>query len=185
MSASLLAGLTYSRHDIVLLMDEAGRIVDVNALAVDAYGYSREELLGMSIGDLRVAADNTQFETLHRRKDGTFFPVEVSAGLRCVGEREYQASIVRDVGRKESEQQLSRTTRALRVLSSCSRAVIQAQDEARLFADTCQIITDAGGYAMAWIGIAQNDETQIGPRGRSPRVRRGRLSGRARDHLGR
>ena len=158
MSASLLAGLTYSRHDIVLLMDEAGRIVDVNALAVDAYGYSREELLGMSIGDLRVAADNTQFETLHRRKDGTFFPVEVSAGLRCVGEREYQASIVRDVGRKESEQQLSRTTRALRVLSSCSRAVIQAQDEARLFADTCQIITDAGGYAMAWIGIAQNDE---------------------------
>jgi PAS domain S-box-containing protein len=36
--------------------------------------------------------------------------------------------------------------------------VIRAEDEARLFSETCQIITDACGYAMAWVGIAEGDE---------------------------
>ena len=53
--------------------------------------------------------------------------------------------------------ELERISRALRVLSSGCRAVIQAEDEARLFSEICGIITDAGGYAMAWIGIAEND----------------------------
>ncbi len=56
------------------------------------------------------------------------------------------------------EPELKRITRALRVLSFCSRTVIQAEDEQRLFSDTCQIITDAGGYMMAWIGIVEEDE---------------------------
>lgn len=56
------------------------------------------------------------------------------------------------------EPELKRITRALRVLSSCSRAVIQAEDEERLFSDTCQIITGAGGYVMAWIGIPEEDQ---------------------------
>src|SRR5579864_4264778 len=55
-------------------------------------------------------------------------------------------------------QELKRTTRAFRVLSSCSRAVIQAQDEASLFSETCRIIVDVGGYAMAWIGVAEDLE---------------------------
>jgi PAS domain S-box-containing protein len=53
--------------------------------------------------------------------------------------------------------ELERISRALRVLSSCCRAVIQSEDEGRLFSEICGIITDAGGYAMAWIGIAEND----------------------------
>jgi len=52
--------------------------------------------------------------------------------------------------------ELERTTRALRVLSSCGRAVIQAENEAMLFAETCRIIVEVGGYALAWIGIAED-----------------------------
>ncbi|MGD0299922.1 MAG: ATP-binding protein [Bryobacteraceae bacterium] len=63
-----------------------------------------------------------------------------------------------DIDLLTNETELKRITRALRVLSSCSRAVIQAEDEARLFSGTCEIITDAGGYAMAWIGMAAGDE---------------------------
>jgi PAS domain S-box-containing protein len=63
-----------------------------------------------------------------------------------------------DIDLLTSEPELKRTTRALRVLSSCSRAVIQAEDEARLFSDTCEVITHAGGYVMAWIGIKEQDE---------------------------
>ena len=63
-----------------------------------------------------------------------------------------------DIDLLTSEPELKRITRALRVLSSCSRAVIQAEDEARLFSDTCEVITNAGGYVMVWIGIKEQGE---------------------------
>ena len=40
-------------NDIILLMDDAGRIIEANDRAVTAYGYSREELLERTIRDLR------------------------------------------------------------------------------------------------------------------------------------
>jgi PAS domain S-box-containing protein len=74
-------------------LDTAGTIVDVN----DAYclmsGYTREEIIGMSISDLdayespdetaarieRITARGSElFETCHRRKDGSIWPAEIS-----------------------------------------------------------------------------------------------------------
>jgi len=158
-TASAIEGLTYSRQDIVLLLDEDGRIVDSNERALDTYGYTREELLRLSIRDLHAASGYAVVEKLHRRKDGTCFPVKEGSGfLEAEGQR-YRASIIRDVGASiDSERELRRTTRALRLLSSCCRTVIQAEDELRLFHDTCRIITEVGGYPMAWIGLAEYDE---------------------------
>ena len=47
------AQLSLSANDVVLLMDERGRILDANDRAVEMYGYSREEMLAMEIRDLR------------------------------------------------------------------------------------------------------------------------------------
>jgi PAS domain S-box-containing protein len=165
--------LNYSLHDIVLLMDEGGRITDANDRAISAYGYSRDELLRLSIQDLRAPATLPEFpsqwtrinelgflyETLHQRKDGSVFPVEVGARLVAAnGSKSYQ-SVIRDISeRKRVEQELRLTARALRVLSSCSRAVIQAADEPSLYAETCRIITEVGGYTMSWIGLLEHDE---------------------------
>ena len=165
--------LNYLLHDIVLLIDESGRITDANDRAISAYGYSRDELLRLSIPDLRapgarpefrsqysrVSETGCLFETLHRRKDGSVFPVEVGARLLATEERKSYQTVIRDISeRKRVEQELKLTTRALRVLSSCSRAVIQAADESSLYAETCRIITEVGGYTMSWIGLIEHDE---------------------------
>ncbi len=76
------------------MTDTQGRLLEVNASYCRMSGFSRQELLGMQIADLEAieSADQTvarihkiiklgndRFESLHRRKDGTSFPVEISA----------------------------------------------------------------------------------------------------------
>jgi PAS domain S-box-containing protein len=107
--------------DGIFLADSSGRYVDVNEAACSMLGYTREELLGLRILDVLVVVDEAdqvrqsealdrgepvQSERLHRRKDGTLFPVEVSARRQFDGL--FQA-IVRDITqRKRAEDEISR-----------------------------------------------------------------------------
>ena len=99
-------------NDIILLSDEHGRLVEVNARAEQAYGLSREELLGRPVKTLhdpcarstaqrqavtRQPAEGLVFETQHRRKDGSLFPVEVSTRIIEIEGRQFRHSIVRDI----------------------------------------------------------------------------------------
>jgi PAS domain S-box-containing protein len=101
----------YTRDIILFVRREDGRILDANAAAAAAYGWSREELRSMTVFDLRAPgtarlaqaqmaeadAGGARFETEHRRRDGTHLPVEVrSQGLLLDGER-VLVSVVRDV----------------------------------------------------------------------------------------
>lgn len=104
-------------NDIILLMDEEGRIVDCNERTLTVYGYSREELGEMHVRALRhpsvasfyetqwKAVDergSTLFESLHQRKDGSVFPVEVSARLIEVQGKRYRQAIIRDITERKS-----------------------------------------------------------------------------------
>jgi PAS domain S-box-containing protein len=59
---------------------------------------------------------------------------------------------------KVAELEIVRTNRALKLLSGCSEALIHADDETTLLRDVCQLAVDTGGYRMAWVGYAQDDE---------------------------
>jgi PAS domain S-box-containing protein len=110
-NATALGVLDQHVRDIVLLIDpETGRILDANRAAEQAYQYSRAELLERTIFDLRVAAlasihqqmkladqDGILFEGVHRRRDGTEFPVEVSSRGETIGARRLLLSIIRDI----------------------------------------------------------------------------------------
>ncbi len=91
---------------------EAGRILDANDLAAQLHGYTRAELLTLRIGDLdtpesahqaperirRLATgENLVFEVTHRRKDGSEFPVEVTARTVDFGGRRAILSFNRDI----------------------------------------------------------------------------------------
>lgn len=107
-------------RDIMLFVGLDGRIVEANDAAVRAYGYTHEEMLELAIFDLRAPttsditaeqieeADSTGilFDTVHRRKDGSVFPVEVSSrGTDIAGQR-VLVSIIRDITeRRATEQQ--------------------------------------------------------------------------------
>jgi PAS domain S-box-containing protein len=109
-------------RDIVLFMRrEDGRILEANAAAYCAYGYSREEMLSLSIRDLRAPstrplsdeqmaiadARGILFETVHQRKDGSTFPVEVSSSGATIDGTRTLISVVRDITeRKRTEDAL-------------------------------------------------------------------------------
>ena len=44
--------LADNAREILLCLDQAGRVLEANAAAVAAYGYTRAELLGLSLADL-------------------------------------------------------------------------------------------------------------------------------------
>lgn len=110
--------------DGFLLYDEAGRVLDVNRAACEAYGYSRRELVTLTLEDLfagdsrasdLLALDEPEgeeaprrFEALQRCKDGRSFPADVRVGcLELDGRRRFFA-LVRDVSdRARSERRIA------------------------------------------------------------------------------
>lgn len=107
--------------------EHAGRILQANQAAAKMHGYTVEELKGMNIQDIdtpegaaglpgrvqRITQGEwIKFEINHRRKDGTVFPVEASAGLFEAGGHKFILAMDRDVTeRKRTEKELQRTER--------------------------------------------------------------------------
>ena len=114
--------LSENARDIILFVRRDGHILEANNAAAQAYGYTREEFPGLTIHDLRAIEthdsleDEMQkadlhgilFETVHRRKDGTAFPVEVSSCGVTLGEDRVLLSIIRDISeRKRAEAEIA------------------------------------------------------------------------------
>ncbi|MFI5344916.1 MAG: PAS domain S-box protein [Elusimicrobiota bacterium] len=59
--------------------------------------------------------------------------------------------------RKQAEEKLRKTARALRTLSLCNEAVVRARDEEDLLAKTCEAVVHGGGFLMAWVGYRRDD----------------------------
>jgi PAS domain S-box-containing protein len=111
--------LSANSKDIVLFIHQgSGRILEANAAAVNAYGYSRNELLALTIQRLRArntrvlsedeiglnGTNGVLFESVHLRKDGSTFPVEISAQGAIIGGVRTLINIVRDITeRKQAE----------------------------------------------------------------------------------
>jgi PAS domain S-box-containing protein len=119
----LLAG--QSRDIILFMRRDDGRILEANAAANHAYGYDHEELLGLKIMDLRapntvgltaeqmdqVDTSGILFETEHRRKNGSIFPVEVSARGATVEGVRTLVSVIRDITERRKAQATLRESR--------------------------------------------------------------------------
>ncbi|MCM0647782.1 EAL domain-containing protein [Clostridium swellfunianum] len=101
-------------RDIMLLIKEDGTILEANKAAEEAYGYQYSELLGMNINDLRESKYNyvpeeSRFEAVHKRKDGSTFYVEVSSKGALFNGKYISLDIVRDISeRKKSEEKLNK-----------------------------------------------------------------------------
>jgi len=141
-------------RDIILFIGDDGSIVEANPAASRAYGYSRGELLALSIRDLRdpdthadvavqmarALREGLLFETSHRRRDGTTFPVEVSS--KRIEEDRMLVSVIRDItdrkraeaellrAREELEARVKERTLALERANDALRAQVEALEEA-------------------------------------------------------
>jgi PAS domain S-box-containing protein len=60
--------------------------------------------------------------------------------------------------RKNRETELRRISRALRLVSRSNLTLVRLTDETTVLNEVCRIAVDVGGYRMAWIGFAEQDE---------------------------
>jgi two-component system, cell cycle sensor histidine kinase and response regulator CckA len=119
---ALMRSLIDHANDALEIVDPAtGRFLDVNQRACADHGYTREEYLQLRVADIDpIVAEQPWdeltsqirkvgariFESQHRRKDGSVFPVEINL-THVARDREYVLAIVRDITeRKRAEQEL-------------------------------------------------------------------------------
>jgi|GEM_PF-953806 len=97
-----------AESDAIFMIDaDTGEILDANPATTSIYGYSHAELLLMKNTEVSAEPDKTSEAThkhvslvpirYHKKKDGTVFPVELSAGFTTLGNRNIQIVTSRDI----------------------------------------------------------------------------------------
>ncbi|MEI6778176.1 MAG: diguanylate cyclase [Chloroflexales bacterium] len=110
--------------DAILLIDSvSGEILEANTMATRTYGYSHDELLLLQITDLSTQPDETQRSIkekhttipmrYHRKKDGTVFPVEITANYLVWAGRECKIAAIRDITQRVRSEESEREHRTL------------------------------------------------------------------------
>jgi PAS domain S-box-containing protein len=171
----------HSRDVLLFVRREDGRILEANAAAAAAYGWTREELRSMTVLDLRApgtaalaesqmaAADAgaLRFETVHRRKDGTTFPVEVSSEGATVDGVRVLVSVVRDAtDRKATEEALRESEERLALaMEAAGLGTFHALPYGRLeWSPRCREIFGVGDAVIAdfeaFLGLVHPDDRQ-------------------------
>ena len=117
--------IEHAADAIYVVTRDEGKILVCNQQALTDTGYSREELLGMSASDLEVSKAGGEVdavhmslkpkvaltvEGVHRRKDGSTFPVEVRFGLLEEDDPQLILSIVRDITERKKVEEALRMT---------------------------------------------------------------------------
>ncbi|MEI6669043.1 MAG: PocR ligand-binding domain-containing protein [Acidobacteriota bacterium] len=102
--------------DAIEVLDADGRYIDVNTAALTSLGYTKAEMLALTVFDVDPQitragfAANFEalthhgpitFESTHRRKDGTALPVEVTASVFESGGAPRALSLVRDISSRQ------------------------------------------------------------------------------------
>ncbi len=119
-------------HDAVFIHDaQTGAILDVNAAALSFVGYTRDEIAGLTIGDLSpgtppydeaTAAQRIQsarkgvpqlFEWQAKKKNGQVFWVEVSLSCTTAASDEIVVAVVRDISERKLAEKLHKETERL------------------------------------------------------------------------
>ena len=166
--AERLALVMRHANDIIFLLDETGRILEASERALQVYGYTLEELCALPPGGLRVKTNQAElaghlqgfllpegisFQTTHRRKDGTTFPVEVSGRAVRDGERQLILGIYRDISERIAhEREMERFNHLYAALSQVNQAIVHARDREGLLNEICRVLVEFGRFRMAWIG---------------------------------
>ena len=101
----------YELPEAVFWFDKDARFFEVNPVACERWGYTREEFLQLTIFDVNPnmspdiweahwtakQEDASTFESTHRRKNGEIFPVDITDNFTTFEGEVYSCAIIRDI----------------------------------------------------------------------------------------
>ncbi|PQO47866.1 PAS domain S-box protein [Blastopirellula marina] len=162
--------------DAVFVRDRNGKIFDVNHEACRVLGYTREELIGMSVSDIdldwkqadahliwnQLAEQSRDFhplvERVHRRKDGTTFPVEIRLTLFEREGESFILSAARDATlRKAAEQQTKAAKDFAEKVIHASPGILY------IFDLESKSVTFVNDNAKQQLGFSREEIEKLGP----------------------
>jgi len=151
-----------SAADAIFVHDLKGRFIDINTVACERYGYSKEEFLQMSPQDITTPGrkksalkrfeeirtrGHVLYETVHLGLDGIPIPTEVSSQIIEYRGRPVILSIVRDITeRKQAEGALRESEARLRKLFEAIPESVMVHDEE----GNILHINDVGAKRLEW-----------------------------------
>ncbi len=134
----------YANDGIIIFDPESRRVLESNEIAAKRLGYTRDEFFNLKIEDIissdfdpqtdiplqsMISGKSIIFERIHKRKDGSQMPVEVSANLFEYSGKKVVQAVIRDITQRKKSEEEQKI--ASKVFETASEGVI---------------VTDINGY---------------------------------------
>ncbi len=164
---------------ILAIASGSGRIIEANRSGSRMLGYSPGEILGVNLVDLVLEdvddmgrhhellaggeTERIRYEGRFKRKDGTLLLTDTSISVikdADSSDARFIANMIDVTDRKRAEHTERRHVRAIDLLSKCDSLVVRSSDEKELLGEICTLAVEVGGYLMAWVGFAGQDDAK-------------------------
>jgi PAS domain S-box-containing protein len=163
----------------VWCIDAQGRSISVNHRMAAMLGYSRTELLGLSIFDVsaeeehaqlriylqqRLNGEVEQHDWRFKHKDGSdvWGIVCASPTYDRAGNRNGVIGLITDItARKLAEERVVRLSRLYAVSSSVNEAIVRVNDPQSLYDYACRIAVEQGELKFAWIAMREKPDAPL------------------------
>jgi len=174
--------------DGVLIETVEGRILECNTAGAKIYGYTKEEMIGLSIADLvpkkfakKLPKVVTEKEVtqgifvprISKKKDGTIFPTEIASKIVNIGGKPRLIVYVRDITKsKKAEKKLKKTRKMFASLFASSPGAALYHDENGRIININPHFTKIFGYTLKEIRGRNINEGMIYPENK---IREGKI----------